>query len=115
MYLTRETFLRSKRNILCLTFNHAKESVSSKKKCSYIIKVSEKISPGKKKIPPRKLRLPENSTRENCSPENCPPGKLPSGKLPHGKMPLGKLSPVKFTHPLKKKKKKKEQKRILIP
>ena len=29
MYLIRETFLRYKTNILCLAFNHAKESVSS--------------------------------------------------------------------------------------
>ena len=33
MYFIRETFLRYKANILCLTFNHAKENVSSKK-CS---------------------------------------------------------------------------------
>ena len=36
MYLIRETSLRYKTNILCLAFNHAKESVSSKK-CSYIL------------------------------------------------------------------------------
>ena len=33
MYLIRETFLRYKKNILCLAFSHAKESVFSKK-CS---------------------------------------------------------------------------------
>ena len=36
-HLIKETFLRYKTNILCLPFNHVKESVSSKK-CSQVIK-----------------------------------------------------------------------------
>ena len=45
MYFIRETFLRYKTNILCLAFNHAKESVSSKKmQLGYSTKLSAKYS-----------------------------------------------------------------------
>ena len=44
MYLIRETFLRYKTNSFCLTFNHAKESVSSKKNAVLGFKtVSKKV------------------------------------------------------------------------